>query len=87
MSTRRAQVGELQAELQARGLKVYGTREQLRARLRIAVAREDALHAGRRDEWDVQLADAAMAQVAALSDEQVAEQLQARAIGYPDPAR
>ena len=74
-------MGELQAELQARGLKVYGTREQLRARLRIAVAREDALAAGRRDEWDVQLADAAMAQVAALSDEQVAEQLQARAIG------
>ena len=38
--------------------------------------REDALGPDGRDAWDAQLADAAMAQVAALSDEQVAEQLQ-----------
>ena len=59
-----------------RGLKLYGTREQLRARLRTAVEREHALGADGREAWDVQLADAAMAQVAAMSDEQVAEQLQ-----------
>ncbi len=73
---RAPQVRSLQAELQARGLKLYGTRELLRARLRTAVEREDALGPDGRDAWDAQLADAAMAQVAALSDDQVADQLQ-----------
>ena len=71
-----SQVRSLQAELQARGLKLYGTRELLRARLRTAVEREDALGPAGRDAWDAQLADAAMAQVAALTDNQVADQLQ-----------
>ena len=72
----------LQAELQARGLKLYGTRELLRARLRTAVEREEALGPDGRDAWDAQLAGAAMAQVAAMTDDQVAEQLQ---VGQPSP--